>query len=183
MRKIPVLLLTAILALSLTACGNGKNADAGNNAAKNSASTATIITNEGNTVSMTAEELIDAYDSNEASFNKLYQYAQIQFTGTISNIKVDTSVIVDGSGVKGGQQKIVFEEGWCLVLGKDNENYDLADFNSGDVVTVTSSIVGAPFDTDFLQTVSDGSRVLWLVGDDTVLGQQFSSIPTVIEAA
>ena len=60
---------------------------------------------------MTAQDLIDAYDSNEASFNKLYQYAEIQFTGTISNIKVDTSVIVEPGSVMAGQQKIVFEEG------------------------------------------------------------------------
>ena len=42
-------------------------------------------------------------------------------------------------------------------------------FNVGDVVNVTSSIVGAPFDTEFLQTVSDGNRVVWLVGDDVQL--------------
>lgn len=196
MKKILFLVLTATLMLSLVACSgdtgtiNSGNETASqeaahteNNTKDNDAPGATIITNEGETVTMTAEELIDAYDSNEVSFNKLYQYAEIQFTGTISNIKVDTSVIVDGSGVKGGQQKIVFEEGWCLVLGKDNQNYDLADFNSGDLVTVTSSIVGAPFDTDFLKTVSDGNRVAWLVGDDEILGQQFSSIPTVIEVA
>lgn len=161
MKKLLAFVLSAALMLPLAACGGGSN--------HSDTSAATIKTNEGNTVTMTAEELIDAYDSNEASFNKLYQYAEIQFTGTISNIKVDTSVIVEPGSVLSSQQKIVFEEGWCLVLSKDNSTYDLADFNVGDVVNVTSSIVGAPFDTEFLQTVSDGNRVVWLVGDDVPL--------------
>ena len=155
MKKLLAFVLSAALMLPLAACGSGSN--------HSDTSAATIKTNEGDTVTMTAEELIDAYDSNEASFNKLYQYAEIQFTGTISNIKVDTSVIVEPGSVLSSQQKIVFEEGWCLVLSEDNSTYDLADFNVGDVVNVTSSIVGAPFDTEFLQTVSDGNRVVWLV--------------------
>ena len=161
MKKLLAFVLSAALMLPLAACGGGSN--------HSDTSAATIKTNEGDTVTMTAEELIDAYDSNEASFNKLYQYAEIQFTGTISNIKVDTSVIVEPGSVLWSQQKIVFEEGWCLVLSEDNSTYDLADFNVGDVVNVTSSIVGAPFDTEFLQTVSDGNRVVWLVGDDVQL--------------
>ena len=177
MKKIISCLLAAALLFALSACG-------GDNAAESQGSDtagATVTTTEGNTVTMTAEDLIAAYDANEASFNKLYLYAPIQFTGTIRNIKVDTSVIVESGKVAAGQQKIVFEEGWCLVLGENNTNYDLAQFNAGDVVTVTSSIVGAPYDTDFLKTVSDNTRVLWLVGDDTILGQQHSDIPTVIE--
>ena len=166
MKKGVSLILAAALMLSLAACGGGGGATSDG---ENGTSSATIITNEGDTVTMTAQDLIDAYDSNEASFNKLYQYAEIQFTGTISNIKVDTSVIVEPGSVMAGQQKIVFEEGWCLVLSEDNTTYDLADFNAGDVVEVTTSIVGAPFDTEFLQTVSDGNRVVWLVGDDIQL--------------
>ncbi len=166
MKKGVSLILAAALMLSLAACGGGGGATSDG---ENGTSSATIITNEGDTVTMTAQDLIDAYDSNEASFNKLYQYAEIQFTGTISNIKVDTSVIVEPGSVMAGQQKIGFEEGWCLVLSEDNTTYDLADFNAGDVVEVTTSIVGAPFDTEFLQTVSDGNRVVWLVGDDIQL--------------
>ena len=139
MKKIVSLLLAGALTLSLAACGGENNTtNAESDTPNTDTSAATIITNEGDTVTMTAQDLIDAYDSNEASFNKLYQYAEIQFTGTISNIKVDTSVIVEPGSVKAGQQKIVFEEGWCLVLSEDNSTYDLADFNAGDVVNVTS---------------------------------------------
>ena len=157
-------------------------------------SAATIVTNEGETVTMTASDLIEAYDSNEASFEKLYKYAEIQFTGTIKQIKVDTKVIVESGKVRTGQQKIVFEEGWCLALSDNNSKYDLADFNAGDVVNVTSSIVGAPFDTDYLKEVCDGNRVVWLAGNDwavyndnpTALDafmSDFSTIETVIESA
>ena len=170
MKKLSLFLICITFMIFLVACGNESNTvDTGNDTPNTDTSVATIITNEGDTVTMAAQDLIDAYDSNEASFNKLYQYAEIQFTGTISNIKVNTSVIVEPGSVMAGQQKIVFEEGWCLVLSKNNSTYDLADFNAGDVVKVTSSIVGAPFDTDFLQTVSDGNRVVWLVGDDVQL--------------
>lgn len=141
---------------------------------------AAIITNEGETVSMTAEELIADYDSNEARFNKQYQYAKIEFTGTIDYIKVDTDVIVESGKVSSGQQKIVFKEGWCLVIGESNTKYDLADFDTGDVIRVTTSIVGAPFDTEFLQTVSDNKRVIWLVGNDNIHHEQHSNIETVI---
>ena len=170
MKKTLALFLAVALMPSLAACGGENNTTNAESDTPNiDTSAATIIRNEGGTVTMTAQDLIDAYDSNEASFNKLYQYAEIQFTGTISNIKVDTSVIVEPGSVMAGQQKIIFEEGWCLVLSEDNTTYDLADFNAGDTVKVTSSIVGAPFDTDFLQTVSDGNRVVWLVGDDVQL--------------
>ena len=111
MKKTLALFLAVALMLSLAACGGENNTTNTKSDTPNiDTSAATIITNEGDTVTMTAQDLIDAYDSNEASFNKLYQYAEIQFTGTISNIKVDTSVIVEPGSVMAGQQKIIFEE-------------------------------------------------------------------------
>ncbi len=189
MKKVLSLIGLVALLLSLAACGGDAGKSKKDDKAEEKASAATITTNEGKTVTMTAEELIDAYDSNEASFNKLYQYAEIQFTGTISNIKVDTSVLVESGKIRSGQQKIVFEEGWCLALSEDNTTYDLAEFNAGDVVKVTSSIFGAPFDTEPLQKASDEKRVLWLVGDDIQLHEIVrndmvlynSGVKTVIE--
>lgn len=191
MKKVLSLITLVALLLSLAACSGGEDAGPSkkDDKAEEKASAATITTNESKTVTMTAEELIDAYDSNEASFNKLYQYAEIQFTGTISNIKVDTSVLVESGKIRSGQQKIVFEEGWCLALSEDNTTYDLAEFNAGDVVKVTSSIFGAPFDTEPLQKASDEKRVLWLVGDDIQLREVVrndmvlynSGVKTVIE--
>ena len=59
MKKLLAFVLSAALMLPLAACGGGSN--------HSDTSAATIKTNEGDTVTMTAEELIDAYDSNEAS--------------------------------------------------------------------------------------------------------------------
>lgn len=215
MKKLLAAVLAMMLMLSLAACASDSDTakaeqettetetseastmekdTMGDDTAQEEASAATIITNEGDTVTMTASELMEAYDSNEASFEKLYKYAEIQFTGTIKQIKVDTSVIVESGRVKSGQQKIVFEEGWCLALSDNNPKYDLADLNAGDVVHVTSSIVGAPFDTDFLKEVCDGNRVVWLAGNDwsvyndnptalDALMSELSTIETVIESA
>ena len=181
MKKYISLLLALVLCLSLCACGGGNNTENNNSSAEKEDTTkATVITNEGETVTMTADELIEIYDSNEAKFNKLYSGAKITFVGTISNIKVDTSVIVESGSVKAGQNKIVFEEGWSLVIGADNTTVDLADLDVGAVYEVTTSIVGAPFDTDFLKTVSDNNRVIWLVGNEKIHGEQFSSVTTKI---
>lgn len=176
MKRLFTLVLSAALTLSLTACGGTSGGDGGS---KEDLSKATITTNEGDTVTMTAEELIEAYDSNEARFNKLYQHAKIEFTGTVDYIKVDTSVLIDGNKVTSGQQKIVFQEGWCLVLGEYNEEYDLADYSSGDKLKVTTGIFGSPYDTEFLQEVHGDNRVVWLLGDDVYNGL-YSDIHTVI---
>ena len=62
MRK-KILAITTILAmcLALCACGGG--------------TAATITDNEGNTVQMTAKELKEIYQENEARFDKLYENA------------------------------------------------------------------------------------------------------------
>ena len=181
MKKLFALLLTAAIVLSLVACSEGNRKGDTNTAVTDEVLKATIITNEGDTVEMTAEELIEAYDSNEAKFKKLYEYAEIQFTGTVDYIKTNTSVLVEDGKVTSGQQKIVFIEGWCLVIGEDNTRYDLADYDPGDVVIVTTSIFGSPYDTDFLRQVNDNNRVVWLIGNDTIFGEQHGSVTTTIE--
>lgn len=186
MKKRCILILVAVLVLSVTACGNkADNAFGADTTAADSQAIenlkATIVTNEGETVTMTADELIEVYDSNEAKFNKLYQYAQIEFIGTVDYLKVDTSVIVKSGTVTEHQQKIVFKEGWCLVIGTGNTAFDLADFNTGDKLKITTSIFGSPFDTEFLQTVSDNRRVVWLVGSDDINHETYSDVKTIIE--
>ena len=182
MKKILALMLAAALALSLVACGGGSGEDGTTSApTEDETLKATIVTNEGETVEMTAEELMEICDSNEARFNKLYQYAEIEFTGTVDYIKVGTSVLVEDGKITSDQQKIVFKEGWCLVLSKNNTKYDLADYGSDEVLHVVTSIYGSPYDTEYLQQTHDNNRVVWLVGNDKIFGQQHSSIETVIE--
>lgn len=176
MKKIFAMLLALTMCISMAACGSSD----GGNSAGNSA-TATITTNEDETVNMTAAELMEAFDSNEAKFNKLYRGAKIQFTGTIDSIATNVDGVVKDGLVYSGLNKIVFKEGWCLVVGKDNMNIDLADFDTNEKVTVTTGIVGSPYNSDFLKAVCDGNRVVWLVGDDLIHHEQINDITTTIE--
>ncbi len=168
--KIIIAVLSTIMALSVTAC-TAKDANTVENQVESTKdiSAATIVTNEGETVEMTATELIDVYDSNEAKFEKTYTGAEITFTGTVKSVNTKCSVCATAGKVSANQNKIVFEEGWCLIIGSENYNaIDLADIEKGETITVTTGIVGAPFDTDFLKEVSNNERVMWLVGNDKI---------------
>ena len=48
-------------------------------------------------------------------------------------------MVVDDNSVSSGQNKIVFTDGWCLVIGSENEQFDLADYDEGDVLKVTTN--------------------------------------------
>ena len=186
MKKIITLLAVVLMIISLCACGNDFDTHDSSvsdiaTEDENTMKKSTVLTNENETVELTIDDLISSYDENEAKFNKLYLGAKINFEGTIKSIKTETGVIVEEGGVVSGQNKIVFEEGWCLVVGANNTEIDLANLDIGEVVNVTTSIVGAPYDTDFLKTVSGDNRVLWLVGDDKIYGRQYSEIKTIIE--
>ncbi len=84
------------------------------------------------------------------------------------------------------KQRIMAHPTCCL---SSRREYTFPEFNAGDVVKVTSSIFGAPFDTEPLQKASDEKRVLWLVGDDIQLHEIVrndmvlynSGVKTVIE--
>ena len=180
MKKLMSFMLAVLMLLTLAACsGNGGQTANATQApteaptaepteAINPYTIANVITNEGNSVTISFDELIATYDSNEARFDKLYKGAKITFTGTVQYIKTNTSVCAKEGKVYSGQSKIVFEEGWCLIIGDGNNDYDLADYDAGDVLEVTTSILGAPYDSDFLQKVSDHTRVLWLIGTESV---------------
>ena len=156
MKKILALLMVVVLCISLCACGGNKN------------STATVITNGGDTVEVSAQDLFDEYDFNEVRFAKKYSGATIEFIGTVDYIKTDTDVYT-GESVNTEQNKIVFKEGWCLILGAENTSYDLADYYPGQKLKVSTGIVSAAFDTEFLQSTADNNRVVWLVGNDKLL--------------
>ena len=174
MKRILALFLALLMALSLCACGGDTEAD-------DETAKATIVTNEGETVTMTAQELMDEYDTNEARYKKLYKGAKIDFTGTVATIKTNTSVIVEDNSVKATQNKIVFEEGWCLVIGAENTSFDLAEYSKGQKLKVSTGIGIAPFDTDFIKQVCDNNRVVWLVGDDELHSESYGTITTKIE--
>ena len=167
MKKVVSLLLVLACCLSLCACGG------------DTSNKATVTTNDNKTVEMSTEDLFNAFDENEAAFEKLYGGATIDFTGTVKNIKTNTSVYT-GDSVSAEQNKIVFEEGWCLIIGSENTTYDLADFYAGQKLKVTTGIVSAAFDTEFLQTVADNNRVVWLIGNDEIWGKTINTQTTTI---
>lgn len=58
MKKVLALVMVIVMAFAVCACGG-------------SGSPATIVDNDGNTVQMTAEELVSIYEENEANYKKL----------------------------------------------------------------------------------------------------------------
>ena len=167
MKKVVSLLLVLASCLSLCACGG------------DTSNKATVTTNDNKTVEMSAEDLFSEFDENEANFQKQYGGATIEFIGTVKNIKTDTSVYT-GDSVPSGQNKIVFEEGWCLIIGSENTTYDLADYSAGQKLKVRTGIASAAFDTEFLQTVADNNRVVWLIGNDEIWGKTINTQTTTI---
>ena len=186
MKKLIALLLAGVLCFALCACGgdssesNATSESQPTTIANETVIKATIITNEGTTVEKTAEELFAEYDGNEARFNKLFGGAKIEFVGTVKNIKVDTNVYAGSNSIQSGQNKIVFEEDFTLIIGEENADFDLADYYIGQKLKVVSCIVGAPFDTEFLKTICDNSRTVWLVGNDSLNNETYNQLKTLI---
>ena len=170
-KKLLSILLIATLLIGLTGCGSSKN----------EVKEAYIMNNEGNEVQLSSEELMNIYDSNQAKFYKLYGGAMITFESVVESIAINTEVIVDSNHITTGQNKIVFKDGWCLIIGSENENFDLADYNAGDVLQVTTSIATTPWDTEFIKEVSGNKRVVWLIGNDKInYDEPYSNIKTTI---
>ena len=142
MKKIVCGLLAILLTFSLCACNkttDTKNGASNTKTEEKKETPATIVDNEGNTVQMTASELV-AVAGNSAKFDKLYRGASIKFTGKVKEVK--TSLSYNGGGF---YDFIFFEEGWYVALPEDD--YDngkyagiLADIDVGDMVTVESDI-------------------------------------------
>lgn len=172
---IVVVAIIGIIAVVITSNNNSNDKTTTNQKA-------TIIDNEGNEIEMSAEDLMNIFDTNEARFFKLYGGAKITFYGTVEQIGINTSVMAQSGKITTGQQKIVFKEGWGLTIGTENRKFDLASYNAGDVLKVTTSIVTAKFDTEPIKNLTNNKRVVWLVGNDEMyFGETFSNIETTIE--
>jgi hypothetical protein len=167
-KRILLILFIMIICMAFGGCGGASSSDSVDSQiveeTEGTDSKATIVTNEGDEVEMTAQELMDAYDGNEASFAKIYEGAKITFTGTISTVKLDTDGCIESGSICAHLNKIVFEEGWCVVIQNDSP-YDLANYNPGDKYIVTTAIFGSPYDTEALKDAHGDSRVVFLVGD------------------
>ena len=166
MKKVLSLILALIFCLPLCACGSSNNA-----------TKATIETNEGKTVVMSADDLLREFDGNEARFNKIYRGATIKFTGTVKNIKTHTDAST-GTSLIADQNIIIFEEGWCVIIGHKNTSYDLADYYPGQQLEVSTGIID--IDPRFSPFYTAGNRVVWLVGNDKLWGREYNTQATKI---
>lgn len=182
MKKWFAFLLALIMCQSLCACGGNdtsKTTDAPTETTTPTINKATVITNEGETVEVSAQDLFNEYDANEARFLKLYGGASIEFVGTVKNIKVETDVYT-GESITTKQSKIVFEEGWSLIIGSENTTYDLANYYPGQKLKVSTGIISAAFDSEPLQEITDNNRVVWLVGNDKLWDEVINEQTTTI---
>ena len=168
MKKIVSLILVASLCMmSLVGCGDKKESDSSESVSNKGI--ATVVTNQGETETVCAEDLMAACDGNEASFEKKYMGAEISFVGTVSKIKTDAD-FYNGNDICSNQNAsvIYFEEGWAVaVCSQNNKNVvDFADVNVGDKLEVKSAICGAREYTEFMVKCFGENRCVWAIGDE-----------------
>ena len=127
MKKITTLLIVLIISVLFVACGQS---------VQEKKATASITDNEGNTVELSAEEVQEIYDGNEAKFEKLYQGADISFIGTVES--VDSGFRNSGSDIL--LDSIIFEEGWQVSLLHGSHEDLLIELSPGDMLEVHTQI-------------------------------------------
>lgn len=123
-KKALIIIMVLALCFALCACGGS------------SETKATIIDNEGNTVQMTAKELIALDDENGAKFDNLYQDAEINLVGIVES--VDSGFMQNG--VSFLWDRITLENGWEIELYHGSHDDVLLELSAGDTVEVTSKI-------------------------------------------
>ncbi|MBQ3009567.1 MAG: hypothetical protein IJD81_00085 [Oscillospiraceae bacterium] len=130
MKKLVSLLLTLSMLFALCACGGSTVKEL----------PATIIDNEGNTVEMTHDELLQVNKDNQLKFEKLYGGADITFIGTVKNIK--TEIYAAATGVLSSicWDEIYFEEGWKVLVHHGSYDDILMQLSAGDKLQVESQI-------------------------------------------
>ena len=125
-----VLILVALIVMAMQLLGSN--------------SPATIVDNNGNTIELTAEELQDICNENEAQFKDLYSSASITLVGTVEKIEVDVTERLFGGGAF-NDDIITLKEGWIVRLVHDSYKDLLLKLNKGDKIEVKSEIVNAEF--------------------------------------
>lgn len=158
MKKTVTFIMSLILCLSLISCNDKEtNKTPDNNGGDNGSIvypedgynaeddspvaliTASIVKNDGDNTTATAEELIETFNNNQEHFNKYYTNANITFNGTIKSILKNQMTMISDNVWEYRDVVVVFEEGFCLV----NPPQDLAEFSAGDVVEVSGNIITA----------------------------------------
>lgn len=136
-KVILIILFCGIMVLSLTGCENNS-----------SESKAIIIDNDGNTVEMTANELIEIYKQNNAKFEKNYERAKIEITDEVEKVTTNVS----------GNASIELKGNWQIML--KSKSYDLSRLASGDRIHIIS----------YIYTIGSGERTVAIYGDEITYG-------------
>lgn len=145
-KKILVIFMVLALCLSLCACGGSGVTEA------------TIIDNEGNTVQMTARELIALANENEVKFDKLYNRAEINLVGIVESI--DTNTRFNGSTIL--MDIIKLKDGWEICMYSNSHDDVLQELSAGDTVEITSEIYFTFGSVVTLENiVGSGSPIKW----------------------
>ena len=100
---------------------------------------ATIIDNQGNTVELTAKELMDIHNENEATFDTLYSNAEISLVGTVEKIEYNISTS-GGSGLFIKRDYITLKEGWELAVIHGSHDDVLLNLKNGDKLEIQTEI-------------------------------------------
>lgn len=145
-KKLLLGLLSGILLLGSTGCGVTNPRE----------KKATIIDNEKSTIKLSANELYNISEENEAKFKKYYIGSKVIFEGTISSVETSTSSCYMNTLFEQDQSKlkmsgisyadstpcatINFEEGFKLLIPSIGV-LDLADLNVGDKYNVEANII------------------------------------------
>ena len=121
--------------------------------------TATVITNSGETVKMTRNDLKKIYESNRALYDKEYHGAKISFEFTVS--KVETNIYFGNTTSGTAYDRIKCKEAlWNVLLIHDSVT-NLHELEVGDRVYVESQIYG----TD--QVLSNNTTLVKIPKEDS----------------
>ncbi len=121
-KRILAIIMIMVMCLALCACGGGTSA--------------TITDNDGNTVQMTAKELISINNENESKFKKQFELADITVEGKVEKVE---EAMIDFSIRYVDVIHLYLEGGWQVDLLKDKHE-EVIDLSKGDSVKVSSKI-------------------------------------------
>ena len=146
-------LLTALLALSLTACAGGTEEE-------NGGTELSITKADGTVVTMTSQEVMDVCDTNEIDYNTNYRGCAVTVTGPVASVDQERSEIFDNiwadvahitlGDIQDGPQ-VEFD----IVIGDNSyADFDFAGLTKGTMVTAQGKL-GEAFVTIGIDEASD----------------------------
>lgn len=116
---------------------------------------AKITDNNGNVIYLTAQELMNIDNTNEAQFEYLYKGAKIEFIGTVE--KITTNYRYNGSTTL--HDSITFKEHWKVEMLSGKAGDLLLKMNPGTKVSVSSNISYCHGDVVLQETSSTATRI------------------------